>query len=461
MKRKLSEVFDTLRAEEIDALLKKNADFSIATETLNRIKSKTFTKVNIAPKTKWRPVNYRRVRYAAFVTCLIIAFCAFIIFPMLKNGGLRYDLPDIPDWSDAKYSAQAIGQIFGKYITDSATTNNYTEIYVPDGKYLYIGDVPDGEYLSLYQLNNISKDLNPDELKSCIDAFFPKLAVSVNAKVPQYEIVKVLSYSNDPMLTVEAYMGTYRLSVTQDDTKTLLQMMPFDTTDRTISLAGEIVQIDQRLSDEEIIDSLQSIKEKLFDIFNVSFTDVKIEREYDGYSKHGAKFIDVYFMNESAHPLNSSRLQPLSDYLHLRFDDRSRDETKEGVLFAKSIDYRINRFDVNQKYTFLEEAKRISIEDAETLLYNGYVFSTHACPICMAKQDKISFKGYEFVELVYYSGNIGETDNQNLFVPFYAFYKKIGTAQNGNSIYARTLVAAIELSGYHEYIESQAFYHKD
>ena len=42
MKRKLSEVFDAFRAEEIDGLLKKNADFRIATETLNRIKSKTF-----------------------------------------------------------------------------------------------------------------------------------------------------------------------------------------------------------------------------------------------------------------------------------------------------------------------------------------------------------------------------------------------------------------------------------
>ena len=156
MKRKLSEVFDAFRAEEIDGLLKKNADFRIATETLNRIKSKTFKKVNIAPKTKWRPVNFRRVRYAAFVTCLIIAFCAFIVFPMLKNGGLRYDLPDIPDWSGAKYSAQAIGQIFGKYITDSATTNNYTEIYVQDDKYLYISDITDDEFLSLYQANNLS-----------------------------------------------------------------------------------------------------------------------------------------------------------------------------------------------------------------------------------------------------------------------------------------------------------------
>ena len=46
-------------------------------------------------------------------------------------------------------------------------------------------------------------------------------------------------------------------------------------------------------------------------------------------------------------------------------------------------------------------------------------------------------------------------------VPFYAFYKKIGTAENGNICYAKTYVAAIEVSGYKEYFESQKNYHKN
>ena len=40
-------------------------------------------------------------------------------------------------------------------------------------------------------------------------------------------------------------------------------------------------------------------------------------------------------------------------------------------------------------------------------------------------------------------------------VPFYAFYKKIGTAGNGNLIYARTYVPAFAVSGYREYFEKQ------
>ena len=44
-------------------------------------------------------------------------------------------------------------------------------------------------------------------------------------------------------------------------------------------------------------------------------------------------------------------------------------------------------------------------------------------------------------------------------MPFYAFYKKIGTAKNGNTIYAKTYVCAIETSGLDEYFEAQSKNH--
>ena len=47
-----------------------------------------------------------------------------------------------------------------------------------------------------------------------------------------------------------------------------------------------------------------------------------------------------------------------------------------------------------------------------------------------------------------------------LFIPFYAFYKNIGRSENGNLIYAKTYVPAIEVSGYKEYFESQEANHK-
>ena len=45
-------------------------------------------------------------------------------------------------------------------------------------------------------------------------------------------------------------------------------------------------------------------------------------------------------------------------------------------------------------------------------------------------------------------------------IPFYAFYKNIGTSANGNTIYAKTYVPAIQVSGYEEYFESQKDNHR-
>ena len=45
-------------------------------------------------------------------------------------------------------------------------------------------------------------------------------------------------------------------------------------------------------------------------------------------------------------------------------------------------------------------------------------------------------------------------------IPFYAFYKAIGTSDNGNTIYAKTYVPAIEVSDMDAYFQEQQQYHK-
>ena len=77
----------------------------------------------------------------------------------------------------------------------------------------------------------------------------------------------------------------------------------------------------------------------------------------------------------------------------------------------------------------------------------------------MAEQEKVSFKGYDFVDMEYVFGYVNKTAKTQIAIPFYAFYKKIGTAKNGNEIYAKTYVGAIELKGYEEYFESQKSKH--
>jgi hypothetical protein len=110
-----------------------------------------------------------------------------------------------------------------------------------------------------------------------------------------------------------------------------------------------------------------------------------------------------------------------------------------------------------QKYSMITATERISLEEAEALLYNGYVFGGHSCPLCMAEQEKVDFEGYDFVSMEYLFRYYYNADREvpSTGIPFYAFYKKIGTAPNGNLIYAKTYVPAIPVSGYTEYFEKQ------
>jgi len=79
----------------------------------------------------------------------------------------------------------------------------------------------------------------------------------------------------------------------------------------------------------------------------------------------------------------------------------------------------------------------------------------------MANQEKVSFDDYDYVSFEYVR-EYPSSENGNesrAFIPFYAFYKEIGMADNGNKLFAKTYVPAIEIDGYEEYFESQAETH--
>ena len=79
----------------------------------------------------------------------------------------------------------------------------------------------------------------------------------------------------------------------------------------------------------------------------------------------------------------------------------------------------------------------------------------------MMAQGKVDFEGYDFVDIEYVFGYEYETGNPTVGIPFYAFYKNIGTSENGNTIYAKTYVPAVQVSGYDEYFESQKDNHQN
>lgn len=403
-----------------------------------------------APRGKRRlGLRGARVKWAAAAAALVVVLGA------VSLGMRLWRIAATPEWTDAPYTAEEIANLFPA--TLEGATNAYTKVYVPDAKYLYVDAIQDDEYLDVYGRTQIISELNEEEFKGFVDGIFPALANSLQINIPYYSIEQDF----DGSLSVETEIGAYRLHASQDTDNYFVSLY----SDGKILLDGETVQIDQRQSDEEILASIESVRHKLYSIFNVSFPDVKIIREYDSYSDHGAIDVEIYFYDAAAHPLNetAARVRPLSDYLCIRFDNRANyagDTVSDRVLSVANVWYYQARNDITEEYPLIANAKRISLQDAETLLYNGYVFGGHSCPRCMANQCKVSFRGYDFVELEYVFGFQPQTGQVTVCLPFYAFYKKIGTSENGNTVYAKTYVAAVEVKGYTEYFESQKRYHK-
>ena len=413
------------------------------------------------------------LRFGAIAACFVLVLSAVIVVPMLREDDpgiipgpgpetTDNNRPNIPSWDTAQYSAEDIAKLFDSMKLDGVATNAYTKIYVPDSKYLYIGNMTDDEYLKLYQHTQTDKELNEVELNAFIDAFLPKLAESLDAPIPQYSI-KENNYSTGNTLSAGVDIGSYYLSAFQNSQRNSLGLSKLEG-NMQIVIDGETIQIDQRLSDEEILDSILSIKNKLFGIFGISFSNAKVVRDFGSYTKHGVERVDIYFYNESAHELNSSQPRPVTDYIYISFDNFSNysgDIVSDSILTVSSVHYFKNRSDISDtQYDVVANAKKISISEAEALLYNGYVFGGHSCPLCMLAQDKIDFEGYDFVDIEYVFEYSNKNETPSIGIPFYAFYKNIGTSENGNTIYAKTYVPAIEVSGYKEYFESQKDNHR-
>ena len=396
-------------------------------------------------------------RFGAIAACFVLILGAVIVVLQKAN------LPDVPTWDTARYSAEDIAKLFDATKYDGVATNAYTKIYVPDSKYLYLGNMTEDESLKLYQHTRTDKKLNETELRDFIDAILPKLAESLDTPIPQYSIKEHNYSTGDNTLSASVDIGSYYLSASQNPQTSSLIFSKLKE-NRQIVLDGEIIQIDQRLSDEEILDSILSIKNKLFGIFGVSFSDAKVVRSFGSYTKHGAEHVDIYFYDESAHELNSSQPRPVTDYIYISFDNFSNysgDIVSDSILTVSSVSYFKNRSDLGDTgYDVIANAKRISISEAEALLYNGYVFGGHSCPLCMRAQDKIDFEGYDFVDIEYVFEYSTKKEKPLMGIPFYAFYKKIGTSENGNTIYAKTYVPAIEVRGYKEYFEGQKENHR-
>ena len=392
---------------------------------------------------KAAPMKSVRKNIAVRWVSVAAGICAFVILtvillpPRLKMGAPQ----KLPTYT---YTAEELGAMFFAEKFDGATSS-YKEVCVPSAEYLYLSPLMESRYLTIYEKSESKKPFDRQEWEGPYDGIASRLKKMVG----------------------ESHYGMYYANVLQYDDYNFYSVRNVNghkSPEYVIKLGDVKIQVDQTETDEEIIAGIDEIREALFYLFDVEFSDISIERGFGVYEDNGVRYLNIYFYNKKDHSVNENydRRIPLSDYISISFDNAPNsvnDLVSDKILTNASIVYHQNRFSAEEMYPATKTAERISLEAAEALLEKGYVFGGHSCPLCMEAQPAVDFSDYDFVEMKYVCGTDGQ-GNAKAMVPFYIFYKKIRISEKGNEIYAKTYVPAIEVIGYEEYFELQQKSHK-
>lgn len=340
----------------------------------------------------------------------------------------------------------------GMAYDSNGSTTTYEKVYTPDIKYLYINPIPSDKYITIYE-GYYQKEIDQNEAQSLADKYFPKIINALHIPTPQYETE--IDDDDIPNITISPKTGSYdfteyydiRFSITNMQNRNIIGVAsgknPLMINEKTFS-------INRQQNDTDIINSISGLKQELFNILDVSFDDAKVIRHFNGYDDFDVGYIWVLLYDSNAHTLNNRYGDfPYTDYILIEFDDY--DDKSTDIYYANDIDYWSFRTENKSHSKPIAQKELLPLEKAEEYLHKGYVLAMDGCPLCQAAQTPIDFADYDYVSFEYKGGfNVGE-----LAIPYYAFYKNIGTAENGNMIFAKTYVPAVEVEGYEEHFINQ------
>lgn len=359
---------------------------------------------------------------------------------------------DIPGPGNHVYTAQEIADITSLKTLEGGT-KIYTKVYAPslDGLDYNCQPVPASDTVGMYE-RKIDGTANESEARAFINKYLPavckNLGVSANYEIRYEEFSGSESYEANIDYESEK---NYYIVASSNSTCDGISFSRYYDDYEPVKFGGVDISVDRRQTDEEMISSLQPLRELLCDLFDVDLPDIYIIRNYADYTETDMSSLTVCIYDKTKN-VADIRSNIYSDCIVLYFRNYRQTDSSivsDGALNNATVSFYHYKKPAEEIYVKTADAHLISIEEAEELLHKGYVFGGHACPLCMAEQREVSFDEYDKVGLTYFNG-----------IPFYAFYKDIGKAKyNDNRVYAKTLVCAIEVTGYKEYFESQKAYH--
>lgn len=345
-----------------------------------------------------------------------------------------------PPYTDITLTAN---DLFNNGSATNGSTTSYTKTYVPSVEYLYIKPIPTEKYVTIYEYFPVEQE-EPTEagFRAYVDKYLPQIADATGTILPECDIEKATD-------------GGYHLSTIGKTEDVNIYIAPgyisfgksfiYTENDVPLTIYGETVVIDQTKTDAEIFASLSGIKEKLGKLLGTTFENSTITRRFSSYTTNGAEWIYVYFKSTDD-----------SGSLYITFDNcdnGTSDTVSSTYIYNADITYLPNDSETTSN-SISKQVELLPLEKAEEYLSKGYVVSLYGCPLCQANQEPVDFTDYDYVSFSYSIYN-------NKEIPFYAFYKNIGTAENGNMIFAKTYVPAVEVQGYEEYFENKHANHSN
>lgn len=371
---------------------------------------------------------------------IIAAACLFVLIAMISvpivniiinnNNTSPYYIPF--GVQEIKLSPSDLSKLFNSSFLDIEGTKRYSKVKIDDPDSF---ELTNKDYLPIYEYNPSGRSLDRTEFDDFALARLERLcyAIGANFSMEEFEFREY----DDRILYDSDHLSLF---ARQEAFQNLVRYR----TDAGLYVDGKQFVLNMDKSDEEIASSVGDLSEKLFEIMDVSFQDIKIKNQ-------GENGIIIIFYDRNVHPLNDLETFPYSDYIMVFYTNR----------LNITIDYVQKRVPINQLCGVVGKAKRISLEKAEEYLSQGYVFGGyHSCPFCRQEEESaqplIDFTDYEYVDLEYVTNIFQSEKEKKYIIPFYAFYKYIGDNNDGEALYAKTYVPAIEVEGIVEYFSHQS-----
>ena len=397
------------------------------------------------------------IRICAVAACLAIIFTAVFTLPMLFEQGSNGE-NQIPIWDTPQLS---MVDIFGKasiYSDNNGGVDNEfgCEVYgqhngeaVPDAKYLYLKEMKNYDYLPIYYIENVDgKELNEQEFNAFSNPLFEKAEEWFNLDSSKYQ-----NDNYKDSLSIVGEFDDLNIRSVQSRFSTFFDIQKYKGDSSVIELNGVSMEIDEKLSDEEIIASLDSAKTMFLEFFGASFSEVTLVRNFQSYGKlYG---ISIYFHNDNDE-FSPSTKNSFNEELIFSFSFQYEYEKQDYFLTSVGVRYSKSRQRFDERYQTVARAKSITLEKAVEFLRKGCFLPTSQgeCHICWGN---LNFSEYDFVEIQYSSFKVNGTERY-MMIPYYVFYKRVPDAYIYGGLYAEDCeiyetvrVPAIEIIGYEEF----------